>query len=98
MSIRSKFNWILKVGSYEVETIEYSRVLSASDIELETDYLKVSKVIQNMLRENTASHIVSNVTTGVQVKLLIKAYSAGYVTLLSTKGFNVFPFYKKKNI
>lgn len=97
-SIASKFYCVLKVSSYRVVAVEHSRVFLANDTKLETDYLKVGKIMHNILRQIPGLHIVGMVTTGTQVKLLYIAYNNGYITLLLTKNFEVHSIYKKENM
>lgn len=45
----SKFDSVLQVTSYEVNGVDPSRVLSANDTKLKTNYLKVSKKMHDIL-------------------------------------------------
>lgn len=96
--IGSKFNYILRVTSCKGGAVEYSCMLIANNTKLETDYLKVGKLMHNMLRQNSICHIFGMVTTGTQVRLLFMVYDAGYVNLLRTKSLDVPLLYKTENM
>lgn len=79
----------MRVRNYGVGAVEHSHLLSDNNWKLETDYGKISKLIDHMLGSDLAPHILGMVSAGLQHKLLFIAYSCRYISLLHMMSFSM---------
>lgn len=93
--IRAKYNWVLGVSNNDVGAGKHGRVLAHSGNKLEIDYLKIGKVMHDMLDGNYVSHIIGLASAGGELKLLFMAHNGGQVTILCTRSYVIPSYYLK---
>lgn len=80
---------MLRVSNNEAGIDEHSPVLAASANTLEMDYIKVDKILHDILGSSYTPHIVGLSSATVELKYLFMVYSDGQVTLLYTRSYLV---------